>query len=116
MKPELTELIESYREGKTSRRKFMKKLAVLAGSTAAATSVLALLDPGEATAGPRKDPDIELTEKFVSYPGKTGEVRAFLAVPAGSQAFPAVIVIHENKGLQPHIRDVASRMAREGLL
>ena len=51
-----------------------------------------------------------------TYPGETGEIKAFLARPKKKKKYPAVIVIHENKGLQPHIRDVNRRMAAEGFL
>ena len=54
--------------------------------------------------------------EYVNYPGETGGVRAFLARPDGDAKLPGVIVIHENKGLQPHIEDVAGRVAREGFL
>jgi carboxymethylenebutenolidase len=60
------------------------------------------------------DPDL-LTE-FIKYKGETGEVKAYLARPKASKKYPAVIVIHENRGLQPHIMDVNRRMAREGFL
>jgi carboxymethylenebutenolidase len=52
----------------------------------------------------------------VEYPGETGQVRAYLARQEGEARRPAVIVIHENKGLQPHIKDVARRIALEGFL
>jgi carboxymethylenebutenolidase len=54
--------------------------------------------------------------EFIKYPGETGDVRGFLAWPKAGKKFPAVIVIHENRGLQPHIQDVTRRMAKEGFL
>jgi carboxymethylenebutenolidase len=59
---------------------------------------------------------IDLHTEDVEYPGETGPVRAYLARPTGEEALPAVIVIHENRGLQPHIKDVTRRMAAEGFL
>lgn len=60
--------------------------------------------------------EFNLDLQEVTYPGKTGPVRAYLAHPKGSTKCPAVIVIHENRGLQPHIKDVARRVAAEGFM
>ena len=68
----------------------------------------------KATATFQDDPDL-ITE-FIKYPGETGEIRGFLAWPKTGKKFPAVIIIHENRGLQPHIQDVTRRMAKEGFL
>jgi len=57
-----------------------------------------------------------LVTEFVNYPAATGNMRAFMARPKKGKKFPAVIVIHENRGLVPHIRDVTRRMADEGFL
>jgi len=57
-----------------------------------------------------------LVTEFVNYPAATGNMRAFMARPQKGKKFPAVIVIHENRGLVPHIRDVTRRMADEGFL
>ena len=54
--------------------------------------------------------------EYVTYPGETGDVRAILARPDGDAKLPGVIVIHENKGLHPHIEDVTRRVAQEGFL
>jgi carboxymethylenebutenolidase len=59
-------------------------------------------------------PDLHTQE--IEYPGETGPVRAYLARPKGETKRPGVIVIHENRGLQPHIKDVARRVAEEGFL
>jgi carboxymethylenebutenolidase len=58
----------------------------------------------------------EVYTEFVNYPGATGDVKAFMAHPKSGKKFPAVIVIHENRGLVPHIQDVTRRMASEGFL
>ena len=58
----------------------------------------------------------DLVTEFIKYPGETGEMRAFMADPKTGKKFPAVIVIHENRGLVPHIQDVTRRMAKEGFL
>jgi carboxymethylenebutenolidase len=54
--------------------------------------------------------------EFIKYQGETGDMKAYLARPLAGKKYPAVIVIHENRGLQPHIMDVTRRMAREGFL
>jgi carboxymethylenebutenolidase len=54
--------------------------------------------------------------EFIKYQGETGEMRGFLARPKAGKKYPAVLVIHENRGLQPHIQDVTRRMAKEGFL
>ena len=53
---------------------------------------------------------------MITYPGETGEMKAYLSRPLEEKKYPAVIVIHENRGLQPHIKDVTRRMAKEGFL
>jgi carboxymethylenebutenolidase len=58
----------------------------------------------------------DLYTQDIEYPGETGPVRAYLARPKGETKRPCVIVIHENRGLQPHIKDVARRVASEGFL
>ena len=57
-----------------------------------------------------------LVTEFITYPAATGEMKAFMARPKKGKKFPAVIVIHENRGLVPHIQDVTRRMAGEGFL
>ncbi len=62
----------------------------------------------------KKEPVV--TAEFIKYPAATGDMSAYLARPAKGKKFPAVIVIHENRGLVPHIQDVTRRMAKEGFL
>ena len=64
----------------------------------------------------RHTTDSDLITQEIEYPGETGPVRAYLARPKGETKRPAVIVIHENRGLQPHIKDVTRRVAAEGFL
>jgi carboxymethylenebutenolidase len=115
MDQKITTLYEDYRKGLTNRRQFVRKLAVVAGSSAAAMAMLPVLDemsPGISAV--QSDP--ELISEFIKYPGETGDVKAFLARPKAGNKFPAVLIIHENRGLQPHIQDVTRRMAKEGFL
>ena len=113
MDKEIKELYNNYVEGKLSRRKFMKKLALLAGGTSAAFTLMPLLEGNSASAAVA---GAELSTEMIKYPGYSGEMMAFLAKPKGKKKLPAVIVIHENRGLQPHIKDVTRRMAAEGFL
>jgi carboxymethylenebutenolidase len=106
-------LYNDYKTGSIDRREFLKKLTLYAGSAAAASSLLPLL---ETNAGIASQNEPELVTEFITYPAESGAMKAFLARPAESKKYPAVIVIHENRGLQPHIQDVTRRMAKEGFL
>ena len=110
MNNEIRDLYSDYRSGKTNRRDFLKKLGIITGSTYAAAALLPVLEANS----PFQDDD--LVAEFITYPGETGDMRAYMAHPRKGSKFPAVIVIHENRGLVPHIRDVTRRMAREGFL
>jgi carboxymethylenebutenolidase len=115
MDKKIISIYNDYKQGLTNRRDFVKKLAMVAGSTAAAMALLPVLEENSLRASSiQTDPDL-MTE-FIKYPGETGDVKGFLAWPKAGKKFPAVIVIHENRGLQPHIQDVTRRMAKEGFL
>jgi carboxymethylenebutenolidase len=116
MDKKIRKLYENYRNGGTSRRNFLKKLAIYAGGTAAAMAISPLAEVNNGDLVSLQDNDPDLVTEFIKYQGETGEVKAFLARPRASKKYPAVIVIHENRGLQPHIMDVNRRMAREGFL
>jgi carboxymethylenebutenolidase len=111
MKERIASLIDDYRSGGIDRREFLKKLAVYAGSTAAAMALIPAADWASL-----QDNDPDLVTEFIKYQGETGEVKAYLARPKALKKYPAVIVIHENRGLVPHIQDVTRRMAKEGFL
>ncbi len=114
MKRKVDELYEEYRTGNVSRREFMKRLALVTGGTAAAVVIL----PGCNGAPTRaKGSDaLKLINEFITYPGASGDIRAYLSMPEGKEKLPGVIVIHENRGLVPHIQDVNRRMAMEGFI
>ncbi|MBC8359088.1 MAG: dienelactone hydrolase family protein [Candidatus Aminicenantes bacterium] len=116
MDQKIINLYEKYTTGSLGRREFLKKLAVLAGSTAAAITMLPLIEHNYAQAQvvPKDDPRLHVEN--IKYPGETGEVLAHLARPKGDKKLPGVIVIHENRGLNPHTEDVARRVAIEGFL
>ena len=109
-------LYRDYLDGKTARRDFVKKAAMLLGGTVAVTSFLPMFESNYLQAAELAVNEDELVMEDITYPGETGEIKAFLARPKKKKKYPAVIVIHENKGLQPHIRDVNRRMAAEGFL
>jgi len=109
-------LYQEYLNGKTERRDFMKKATLLLGGTVAVSGFLPMFEANYLQAAESVAGNAELFTEDISYPGETGAVKAYLARPKKKKKYPAVIVIHENKGLQPHIRDVNRRMAAEGFL
>jgi Dienelactone hydrolase and related enzymes len=99
------------------RRAFMDKLTKLAGSSAAAAAIAPMLAANSARAAMVPEDDARLSAEDITYPGSESEMRGYFVRPAEMQgSLPAVIVIHENRGLNPHIRDVARRMALEGFV
>lgn len=99
------------------RRGFMEKLTKLTGTAAAAAAIAPMLAANQARAAMVAEDDSRLKGEDISYPGGTGEMKGYLVRPADqSGKLPAVIVIHENRGLNPHIRDVARRIALEGFV
>jgi carboxymethylenebutenolidase len=115
MNKNISKLYDDYRQGKNSRREFIKKLTLVAGSASAAMALLPVLEESTLHSSPIQD-EGDLVTEFIKYPAATGEMRAFMAHPKKGKKFPAVIVIHENRGLVPHIQDVTRRMAKEGFL
>ena len=116
MDQKITDLYDEYTHGLLNRREFLRKLSILAGGAAAAKALLPLLDNDHAKAEvvPKDDP--RLHTDHIEYPGATGEVRANLVRPKGDEKLPGVVVIHENRGLNPYIEDVTRRVALEGFL
>ena len=104
-------LYDPYTEEGMDRRGFLKKLALLTGGAVSALT-LPGLDGAAAEIISRDDP--RLDAGYVSYPGKTGQMRAYWAGEKAGGKRPGVIVIHENRGLNPHIEDITRRMALEG--
>src|ERR1035437_6292158 len=105
-----------YKQGRTNRRDFVRKLAIVAGSSAAALALIPILEANSMDASSSIQAEPELMSEFIKYQGETGEVKGFLAWLKTGKKFPAVLIIHENRGLQPHIQDVTRRMAKEGFL
>lgn len=121
-KPTITQAMikayDDYTHLTLDRRGFMDKLTKLAGSGAAAAAIVPLLAAQKAAAQQVAEDDERLQTEEITWPGADGvEMSGYLAMPAdAADPLPGVIVIHENRGLNPHIRDVARRMALEGFV
>ncbi|CAN7602771.1 dienelactone hydrolase family protein [Mesorhizobium caraganae] len=99
------------------RRRFMEQLTRLAGSGAAAAAIAPLLAANSAQAAIVADNDPRVKAQDITYPGSSGEMKGYLVKPASlSGKLGTVIVIHENRGLNPHIKDIARRVALEGFV
>jgi carboxymethylenebutenolidase len=103
-------LFDRFTHGGMNRREFMEKLTVLAGSTTAATALLPILENNYAHADILPEGDPRIVSETLTYAGGAG----YFVKPSAEGKYPGVIVIHENRGLNPHIKDVARRMAAEG--
>lgn len=117
MRQDIISLYDEYTHAPLARREFLRRLALLTGGTAAAMALLPLLENNYAQATLIAPDDARLRSEHISYPGSTGELRGYLARPTdASGKLPAIIVIHENRGLNAHIEDVARRAALAGYL
>src|SRR3569623_901357 len=100
-----------------ARRRFMEQLTKLAGSGAAAAAIAPMLAANSAKAVIVAEDDSRVKGEDVTYPGSGDEMKAYLVKPADHPGKRGtVIVIHENRGLNAHIRDVARRVALEGFV
>ena len=113
MEQKIIDLFDRYTHGGLNRRDFLERLTLLAGSTAAATALLPALENNYAHAEvvAENDPDI-VAEMVEIAPG----IKGYLVRPKAAGTYPAVLVIHENRGLNPHIKDVTRRVAKEGFI
>ena len=114
MKQEIINLYDEYTHKPLSRTEFIKKLVALTGSMAAAMAILPLIEVNYAHAA--VTPQDDLFIETISYPGVPGPMSAYVARPKEAKKYAAVIIIHENRGLNAHIEDVARRAARAGYL
>lgn len=114
MDQKIINLYDEYTHSQVSRKDFMRKLAILAGSTALAMTILPMLENNYAAAADFNSDDVEVEN--IAYTGVDGEMKAVLAKPKGKKNLGCVLVIHENRGLNPHIIDVTKRVAAEGFL
>jgi len=114
MDQRIINLYDEYTHKPLNRQDFLKRLTLLAGSTAAAMALLPMLENNYARAAVTQAND--LFTEYVNYPGKPNSMKAYIARPLEEKKYPAIIVIHENRGLTAHIEDVARRAARAGYL
>jgi carboxymethylenebutenolidase len=110
------DLYDEFTHGTMSRRDFMDRLAKLAGGAAAAAALVPILQNNYAEAGIVPEDDERLATETLTYQVDGTTMSGYFARPKGDEKHPAVIVIHENRGLNPHIKDVTRRMALEGFL
>lgn len=116
MDQRIINLYDRFTHGGMSRRAFLDRLAQLTGSAAAATALLPLLrnDYAKAAIVPTDEP--RLVSERVAFNSPKGKINGYLTRLKGNAKRPAVLVIHENRGLNPHLEDVARRLALEGFL
>src|SRR5690349_7249251 len=109
------DLYDEYCHGRLDRRGFLTAASLIAGGLVMAQALM----PRYAQAQTISFTDERIKARYVTYPsigGNSGTMRGYLVHPAGNGPFPAVLVIHENRGLNPYIEDVARRAAVEGFL
>ncbi len=114
---EMINLYDDYTHITLDRRAYFKKLTALVGSTATAAVVTDMIAGSKAAAQIVKFDDPRIKGQMVKYPAAGREMAGYLVTPANATGkLPAVIVIHENRGLTSHIQDVTRRMALEGFV
>ena len=114
MDQQIINLYDEYTHKPLNRQEFLRRLAMLAGSTAAAMALLPLLEVNYAHAA--VTPQDDLLIERISYQGINGDMQAYVARPKEEKKYAAVLVIHENRGLNAHIEDVTRRAAKAGFL
>jgi carboxymethylenebutenolidase len=116
MEQKFIDLYDRYTHGGMSRRAFFDRLVVLAGGTAAATALLPVLENNYAHAETVAEDDPRVKGEMVTFKAGAQDLSGYLVGPAADGKYPSVVVVHENRGLNPHIRDVARRLAVAGNL
>lgn len=116
--PEVLDLYDAYAHGRLNRREYLKGLGAFAVGGLTAEALLETLGPNYAWSQQIEPTDARIRTERITYasPDGGGEMKGLLAWPAKGEKFPAVLVIHENRGLNPYIEDVARRLAVEGFL
>lgn len=114
MDQKIIDLYDDYVHRHFDRRLFLDRLAKYTGSMAAAVAVLPLLQSNYALAATVAENDARIRTRRVTIPGATGPLSAYLAQPTGGGRHGGVLVVHQNRGLNPHIEDIARRLATEG--
>ena len=114
MDQRIINLYDEYTHKPLTRTEFFKRLTLLSGSTAAAMALLPLLENNYVHAAQTNEEDLFIER--VKYPGAAGDMDAYVARPKEEKKYAAVVVIHENRGLNAHIEDVTRRAAKAGYL
>jgi carboxymethylenebutenolidase len=116
MDQRIINLFDEYTHKPLSRDTFLKRLAKLAGSTSAALALLPLLEVNYANAATVAETDDDLITEDIHYDGDGSTMGGYLARPKKAGKYGSVIVIHENRGLNPHTKDIARRIAKAGYI
>lgn len=114
MDQRIINLFDEYTHKPLTREDFLKRLTRLVGSSAAALAILPLLEVNYAHASTVQEDDKDLIAEDITYLGEGTTMKGYLVRPKGKKKHGAVVIIHENRGLNPHIRDVARRVAKAG--
>jgi len=117
--PELLELYDGYVHGRISRRDFLDRAAKYAVGGLTAAAILASLSPDYALAQQVQFTDPDILAEYIEYPSPNGhgQVRGYLVRPKSAKGpVPGIVVVHENRGLNPYIEDVARRVAKAGFV
>src|ERR1700719_4371354 len=114
MDQRIINLYDSFTHGGMNRRDFLDQLAKLAGSVTAAAALLPLLQNDYAQAAFVAENDVPLAADRVAYDPPKGKINGYLVRPKAKGKRPAIIIIQENRGLNPHIEDIARRLAVDG--
>jgi carboxymethylenebutenolidase len=114
MDQKIIDLYDDFTHRHLDRRLFLEQVTKLVGSSALAMTMMAALRSDYARAATIPLDDARLTTQSVSMPGGSGAVKGYLARPKGDAKLPGVVVVHQNRGLNPHIEDVTRRVALEG--
>ncbi|HRE50437.1 MAG TPA: dienelactone hydrolase family protein [Flavitalea sp.] len=116
MDQQIINLFDEYTHKPLSRQDFLNRLAKLTGGMTAALATLSLLELNYAHAATIPEQDGDIITEDIGYPGDGTTMKAYLARPRAADKQGGVVLIHENRGLNPHIRDVARRIAKAGFL
>lgn len=116
MDQRIINLYDRFTHGGMNRRAFLDRLTELAGSAAAAAALLPLLQNDYAKAAIVPENESRLVSERTAFDSPKGRINGYLTRLKGNAKRPAVLVIHENRGLNPHLEDVARRLALEGFL
>lgn len=116
MDQRIIDLYDRFTHGLLPRRAFLARLAQLVGGTAAALALLPLLRNDYARAATVAGDDPRIDARRVSFPGPQGMIEGYLVRLSADRRVPGIVVVHENRGLNPHIEDVARRLAVAGYI